>query len=55
MSKAVVSYYDWKLSFNRRIDSNKVDLNDNDSINTLGIPKNNFKDFMNKWKEKNLS
>ncbi len=55
MSKAVVSYYDWKLSFNKKIDTYNDDLNDNDSINTLGIPKNNFKDFMKKWNEKHFS
>jgi hypothetical protein len=55
MSKAVVSYYDWKLSFNKKINSIKDDLNDNEPVNTLGILENNFKDFMKKWKEKNFS
>lgn len=55
MSKAVVSYYDWKLSFNKKIDTYKDDLSDNDSINTLGIQENNFKNFMKKWKEKNFN
>ncbi len=54
MSKAV-SYYDWKLSFKKKIDSNNDNLEDNDSINTLGIRENSFKDFIKKWKENNLS
>ena len=53
MSKAV-SYYDWKLSFNKKSEINEVDLNDNEPVNTLGISDNSFKDFMKKWKEKNL-
>jgi len=55
MSKAVVSYYDWKLSFQRKIDTKEDELNVNKPVNTLGIPDINFKDFMKKWKEKNLS
>jgi hypothetical protein len=55
MSKAVASYYDWKLSFNKKSEINEDDLNDNKPINTLGIFDNSFKDFMKKWKEKNLS
>jgi hypothetical protein len=55
MSKAVVSYYDWELSFNKKIDSYKDDLNDNEPVNKLGISENNFKNFIKKWKEKNFS
>ena len=53
MSKAV-SYYDWKLSFKRTTEKIEDSLNDNDSLNALGIPEENFKDFIKKWKEKNL-
>ncbi|MBA7550380.1 hypothetical protein ES705_42892 [subsurface metagenome] len=54
MSKAV-SYYDWKLSFQRKIDTKEDELNDNKPVNTLGISENNFKDFIKNWKEKNLN
>jgi hypothetical protein len=53
MSKAV-SYYDWKLSFKRKAEYTEETLNDNDSLNSLGIRKESFKDFMKKWKEMNL-
>ncbi|MFW9822346.1 MAG: hypothetical protein ACFFE4_05400 [Candidatus Thorarchaeota archaeon] len=49
MSKAV-SYYDWGLSFKRKVGA-KSD-NDN-TINSLGMTTNSFKDFLKKWKEKN--
>lgn len=54
MSKAV-SYYDWKLSFQRKIDTKEDELNVNKPVNTLGISENNFKDFIKNWKEKNLN
>ncbi|MFW9876487.1 MAG: hypothetical protein ACFFG0_25620 [Candidatus Thorarchaeota archaeon] len=54
MSKAI-SYYDWKLSFNKKINSDENTLDDNELLNTLGISENNFKNFMKKWKEKNFS
>ncbi|MFX1480310.1 MAG: hypothetical protein ACFFCI_19560 [Promethearchaeota archaeon] len=53
MSKAI-SYYDWKLSFQRKIDTEVEKSNDNEPFNTLGIPDSNFKDFVKNWKEKNL-
>ncbi|MFW9865754.1 MAG: hypothetical protein ACFFEN_06595 [Candidatus Thorarchaeota archaeon] len=53
MSKAV-SYYDWKLSFKRKVEYTGETLNDNDSVNSLGIKEESFKDFMKKWKEKNF-
>ncbi|MFX1326865.1 MAG: hypothetical protein ACFE91_01810 [Promethearchaeota archaeon] len=54
MSKAV-SYYDWELSFKRKTNSNNRSLNDNGSINTLGISDEDFKDFIKKWKIANIS
>lgn len=54
MSKAV-SYYDWKLSFQRKADSTEESVNESEITNTLGISDNNFKNFMKKWKEKNFS
>ena len=52
MSKAV-SYYDWELSFKNKSESDKDVKKDN--FNSLGMFDYNFKDFMKKWKEKNLS
>ena len=52
MSKAV-SYYDWQQSFRDKIKSDKIPNQDN--TNSLGISENNFKDFIKKWREKNLN
>ena len=52
MSKAV-SYYDWQQSFRDKFNSDKI-LNQ-DNTNSLGISENNFKDFIKKWREKNLN
>ncbi|MFX1259608.1 MAG: hypothetical protein ACFFAN_17275 [Promethearchaeota archaeon] len=52
MSKAV-SYYDWELNFNKKGLNQKS--NNKKDINSLGIPDNEFKDFMRKWKKKNLT
>lgn len=52
MSKAV-SFYDWELSFKMKSESEKKMKKEN--FNSLGISDNNFKDFMKKWKDKNLS
>jgi hypothetical protein len=54
MSKAV-SYYDWKISFQRKIDTEKEEVHVNEPVNTLGISNSNFKDFVNSWKDKNLN
>lgn len=54
MSKAV-SYYDWELSFQKKIEIEKDEVNDSEPINTLGIFKNDFKDFVKNWKKKNLN
>jgi hypothetical protein len=57
MSKAVsshsVSFYDWELSFKKKPSTSKKISND--KMNKLGINDNVFKNFVNKWKEKNLS
>ncbi|MCK4480088.1 MAG: hypothetical protein KAV01_06145 [Candidatus Lokiarchaeota archaeon] len=52
MSKAI-SYYDWQQSFRDNTKSDKI-LNQ-DNTNSLGISENNFKDFIKKWREKNLN
>ena len=51
MSKAV-SYYDWELSLKHK--SEKDQIIQEDDINSLGISDNSFKNFMKKWKNKNL-
>ncbi len=52
MSKAV-SYYDWELSFKHK--NKPSEDSENDNFNKIGLSNNNFKDFLKKWKEKNLS
>ena len=52
MSKAIISYYDWELSFKSKSESEKYLKKDN--LNSLGMPDNNFKEFMKKWKKNNL-
>ncbi|MFX1310783.1 MAG: hypothetical protein ACFE9M_13085 [Promethearchaeota archaeon] len=52
MSKAI-SYYDWQQSLRDKPKSKETV--DQDNTNSLGISGNNFKDFIKKWKEKNLS
>lgn len=54
MSKAV-SYYDWKISFQRKIDTESEEENDNEPVNTLGISESNFNDFVKSWKARNLN
>jgi len=55
MSKAI-SYYDWRLAFKRKdVPYEKDILNDNETCNTLGIDEGNFKEFLTKWKAKNLA
>ena len=59
MSKAI-SYYDWELNFRKKavvkpISFRKTEKKiSQEDINSLGITDNTFKEFMKKWKEKNL-
>ena len=60
MSKAI-SYYDWELNFRKKAvvkpysrNKNKKE-NSQEYVNSLGLSDNTFKDFMKKWKEKNLT
>ena len=52
MSKAV-SYYDWKQSFKNNSELEKQ--SDNEGFNSLGVSETSFKDFIKKWKDKNLA
>jgi hypothetical protein len=51
MSKAV-SFYDWSLSLKHKSDNEQEIQEEN--VNSLGITEDNFKNFMKKWKEKNM-
>jgi len=55
MSKSV-SYYDWELSFKKKADPAPIDRSvvKRASMNSLGIPDNDYKEFMKKWKKNNL-
>ena len=48
------SYYDWEKSF-KSDKSGKPHLDDEDKVpNSMGIPDNILKPFLESWKEKNL-
>ncbi|MFW9895697.1 MAG: hypothetical protein ACFFD7_07825 [Candidatus Thorarchaeota archaeon] len=52
MSKAV-SYYDWKQSFKNIPEVEQK--SEKEKVNSLGVSETKFKDFVKKWKNKNLS
>jgi hypothetical protein len=58
MSRAS-SYFDWEKQFkssNKSTNkSNLMDLNHIIPLNSIGISYEEFKKYLNKWKEKNLS
>ena len=56
MSKSV-SYYDWELSFKKKADPAPIDSRvvKKATNNSLGIPDDDFKEFMKKWKKENLT
>ena len=54
MSKSS-SYFDWELTFRKDRHSNKKVKMDIDPINSIGIPKSKYKQFLKEWKKKNLS
>jgi len=59
MSK-VASYFDWELDFRKKSQLNHNSeiktkrMINKEAVNSLGIAENMYKDFMKKWKEKNL-
>ncbi|MHA2009095.1 MAG: hypothetical protein ACXABO_16830 [Promethearchaeota archaeon] len=53
MSKTV-SYYDWEQSFRKPSELEKKPY-EKKKVNSLGISEVYFKDFMKKWKNKNIS
>jgi len=57
MSSKALSYYDWSKGFKKSSvnhDSNEAQLSVEDR-NSIGIPDNQFKSYIKKWKEENLS
>lgn len=58
MSKAVssksISFYDWEMTFKRKL-NHKFKHDENKKVNSLGLSDETFKDFIKKWKEKNLT
>ena len=56
MSKSVLSYYDWEQSFKKKVDPAPIDSKalKKAIFNSLGIPDNDYKEFMKKWKKNNL-
>ncbi|MBY9005172.1 MAG: hypothetical protein KGD63_00255 [Candidatus Lokiarchaeota archaeon] len=54
MSKSEISYYDWKLTFKKKVD-NCIDLHKNRKFqNSIGISDDEFTEYLKKWKKKNL-
>jgi len=57
MSSKAVSYYDWSMGFKK----NSVNHISNEAKssaknkNSIGIPDNEFKSIIKKWREENLS
>ena len=55
MSSKTVSYYDWQLSFKKKSDTSiKPESESESNLNSLGIPEDEFKNFLAKWEKKNL-
>ncbi len=55
MSSKVISYYDWSLGFkgNNTDRTSKITLTK--KLNSIGIADNDFKNYLRKWKNRNLS
>lgn len=54
MSKAEISYLDWELSFKREKKEEAKPQSNKENITSLGIPKDELKDYLRKWKNENL-
>lgn len=57
MSSKVVSYYDWSLGFkgNNTNRTSKITLVKKNRLNSIGIANDDFKNYLRKWKNRNLS
>ena len=49
------SYFDWELSFRKNQSSKESVKRNREKINSIGIPINDYKKFLQEWKEKNLN
>jgi len=54
MSKAEISYLDWELSFRREKKEEDKSQSEKENITSLGIPEDQFKNYLRKWKNENL-
>ncbi|MHA1195202.1 MAG: hypothetical protein ACTSRH_02315, partial [Promethearchaeota archaeon] len=56
MSSKVVSYYDWSLGFKKN--QPKINHEKNNQmfkkVNSLGIPQDQFREYLKRWKERNF-
>ena len=57
MSSDVVSYYDWSIGFKKSSGSHNSTKQSSsvNATNSIGIADKEFKSFLKKWKEENLS
>ena len=57
MSSKVVSYYDWSLGFkgNTTDNNSNIKLIKKNKLNSIGIANDDFKNYLRKWKNRNLS
>ena len=50
-----ISYLDWKKGFKKKKSKDKSkSKKENDKMTNIGIPESEFKDFIKKWKKRNL-
>ena len=53
MSSKVISYYDWSLGFKGTDRTSKITVTK--KLNSIGIADADFKNYLRKWKNRNLS
>jgi len=49
------SYFDWELSFRNTDRTSKISLTKKNRLNSIGIANDDFKNYLRKWKNRNLS
>ncbi len=54
MSSKVISYYDWSLGFKGN-NTDRITLTKKNRLNSIGIANDDFKNYLRKWKNRNLS
>ena len=50
-----VSYFDWEQKFRKKTIKSALPKDNENKLNSLGIPVDEFKSFLKKWSKKNLS